>query len=129
MPDRVVSFGLTFADPDIPWPKRGSGDRCLCARSGWTLQTIPVMRRGKSETMDAMVRGDLAVNVMLEGEGIAICLAASGWRISYNGAVFAKCVDAMIAAETMAMSNDKWNQIPDAGWSEDQRLIMKRIVG
>ncbi len=75
-----------------------------------------------------MCFGQLAVNVMLEGEGFAICLADTGWRISYGGAVFATCVAAMAAAEAMLSACPVWTNARECGFTEQQREALRLIV-
>lgn len=124
--DHVATFGLLLADNNVPWPERGSGGRSLTRRDGWERRTIPVMKRSVPSTMEAMCRGDLAVNVMLEGEGFAICLAASGYRLSYSGRVFAHCDAAMNAAEEMAAGTDRpWVAVQSQGLTARQRELLK----
>lgn len=128
MTEHAVLMGLQVADPSIPWPARGSGGRELIDRKGWERRTIPVMDRGKPSTAEAMCRGELAVNVMLEGEGFAICLATGGFRISYGGRVFARCEDAMVAAEAMMMANESWERIRLHGFSQFQASFLSGIM-
>lgn len=77
--------------------------------------------------MGAMCRDPLAVNVMAEGEGFAICLSATGYRISYGGRVFARCVDAMVAAEAMLCADLDWAAVPKSGLTPRQRSSLKAI--
>lgn len=129
MNDHVVTIGVSFADPSIPWPQRGSGETSLCEREGWTRQSIPVTIRGDLTTMEAMVNGQLAVNVMIEDVGFAISLAETGWRMSYYGRVFARCADAMVAAEAMMRENQSWHETIERGhYSDEQIRIIKRIT-
>jgi len=75
-----------------------------------------------------MLYRELAVNVMLEGEGFAICLAHSGYRISYGGRVFARCEDAMRAAELMAASSSDWSICEVAPFNADQLDALRNIM-
>ena len=128
MADHVVLMGLKVADPTISWPPRGSGGTELVERAGWERRTIPVVRDGKPTTMEAMCRGELAVNVMAEGEGFAICLSSSGYRISHGGRVFAQCVDAMVAAEAMMMFKAPWERVLTHGFSPGQADFLGGIM-
>lgn len=125
---QFTMFGVEFADPTIPWPERGSGGRELTARAGWERQTISTMIRGEPAQIEAMCREPLAVNVMVEGEGFAICLAASGWRISFGGRVFARCDDAMRAAEALMVADQAWSAVPRSDFSQHQIATLKAIV-
>lgn len=128
MPEQVAMFGLKFADPSIEWPKRGDAEKELCERYGWTRRIIPSLRRGQPVTIEAMCSGELAVNVMMDDEGFAISLADSGWRISYNGGVFARCADAMRAAEAMMAECADWTSVQSRGFSDEHRSVLKRII-
>lgn len=128
--EQAATFALTFADPAVPWPPRGSAETALCAREGWERRTIPVRDLGRPSTMEAMCRGELAVNRMLgEDEGFAICLAASGCRLSYGGRVFARCADAMAAAEAMMEAASGWARVEATGcYSVEQGAALARIT-
>lgn len=120
---------LIIADPSIELPGRGSAETALCDRPGWDRRVIPVLDDGKPSIMEAMRRGELAVNRMLRGdEGFAICLAATGWRISYGGRVFARCSDAMIAAEAMMEAHHNWTACQDYPFTDAQVLALKTIM-
>ncbi len=128
--DHVALLGLSVADPSIPWPPRGSGETRLVDREGWEFRVIPATIRGKPATLEAMCRGELAVNVMIEGEGFAICVASTGWRISHSGRVFARCVDAMRAAEAMMDGDDEWSAIQSRdNFTPRQLALGKAITG
>lgn len=99
--DHIVLLGLSYADPSVPWAERGSAETSLTERPGWDARMIPVIVRGQVSSMKAMCNGELAVNRMIEHEGFAISVAATGFRISYDGGVFARCDEAMIAVEAM----------------------------
>lgn len=93
---------MTPEEEAIPWPSLAGVTRELDERPGWVRRTIPVQIRGKPSTMEAMCRGELAVNAMLGDDlGFAISSSAAGFRLSCGGRVFARCADAMIAAEAM----------------------------
>lgn len=121
--------GLSIADPTIDWPIRGSAETTLCERKGWDRRIIPVKENGNPTTMEAMCKSDLAVNRMLGGdEGFAISISSSGHRISYGGAVFARCGDAMAAAEEMLKKSKTWSNIQTNGFSPQQRHILETII-
>lgn len=125
----VAMFGLSVADPSIPWPARGSAETQLCERDGWERRTIPVVNAGRRTTMKAMCRGELAVNRMLGGdEGFAISLAHNGYRISYGGRVFARCADAMVAAEALQAACGGWAEIDASGFSQAQINAMCSVI-
>lgn len=113
--EQFASVGISAADPSIPWPKRGTGGRELTDRAGWERRTIPVLMAGEAGEIEAMCRGELAANVMAEGEGFAISLASCGLRLSYGGRVFARCDDAMVAAEAMMMCKEPWESVRASG--------------
>lgn len=122
--EHIASFGLEAADPTIPWPERGSAETVLCERDGWERRTIPIVDDGVETTAEAMVRGELAVNLMLGGEeGFAICLANSGWRISTGGRVYARCADAMEVVEQM-LTVSGWSDAPALGYTDAQRRVL-----
>ena len=127
--DAVALFGLQAADPTIPWPARGSAETALCERPGWERRTIPVLDAGCPSTMEAMCRGELAVNRMLGGdEGFAVCLAASGFRLSCGGRVFARCADAMAAAEAMMQAAAGWCDVPASGYGPVRGEAIRRVM-
>lgn len=128
MGEQFAAFGATYADPRIPWPKRGSAERVLSSRAGWSVQTIPTVVKGKPATIEAAVHSVLAVHRMVDGEGFAISLASNGFRISYGGAVFARCGDAMVAAETMLAGSAGWTRVPDVGFTDKQREALRVII-
>ena len=118
-----------FADPTIPWPERGSAEKELCYKEGWERRIIQTTSQGEPTTIEAMCKGSLAVNLMLgEDEGFAISLADSGWRISYNGSVFAKCADAMAAAESMMMQCEDWRSVQFVGFTAQHKVALKTII-
>src|SRR5438128_2106644 len=122
-------FKMTAADPTIPWPARGSAEKALCDRPGWDRRTIPVIDGGAPSIMEAMCCGELAVNLMLrDDEGFAICIAATGWRISYGGRVFARCADAMVAAEAMMEAAPNWALCQTRPFTDAQALTLKSIM-
>lgn len=125
---RFAILGVMLAEQSIPWPKRGEAEKELCEREGWSLQEIPSMRLGQPVMIEAMCRGQLAVNHMMDDEGFAISLSESGWRISYGGRVFARCGDAMQAAEAMMAEPIDWNIIESRGFNDDHRRILKAIL-
>jgi hypothetical protein len=129
MGHHIASFGLTEADPSIPWPARGSAEKELSERPGWVRRAIPVVNDGVPSTTDAMVRGELAVNHMLGGdEGFTICLSGTGWRISTGGRVFARSVDAMDVAEKMLAACSGWAACPASGYTDAQRQVLNAAV-
>ncbi|BCH33156.1 hypothetical protein MesoLjLc_50860 [Mesorhizobium sp. L-8-10] len=129
MADHIAIIGLKFADQSIPWPERGSAETVLCDRPGWERHTIPVVSRGPETSVEAMCRGELAVHLMLGGdEGFAISLANGGWRISYGGSVFARCADAMAAAEAMMEASSDWSACPKVGFSAAQCEALRAII-
>jgi hypothetical protein len=122
-------FGLGFADPSIPWPARGSAEKELCERDGWERRTIPTIDRGAPSSVEAMCRGQFAVNRMLGGdEGFAISLSASGYRLSYGGCVFARCADAMVAVEALMAAHEDWTQAEREGLSDAHRSAMRTTI-
>ncbi len=122
-------LGLSPADPSIPWAPRGSAETALCERDGWERRQIRTVDCGKPTTMPAMVRESLAVNRMLHGdEGFAICLSATGCRISYGGSVFARCAAAMAAAEAMLSSCSDWDSVQTRGYTDAQRRALQTII-
>ena len=130
MKGHVAFFGLERADPTIPWPERGSAEKELCERDGWERRTIPVMWNGKPSTMEAMCKGELAVNRMLSEEqgeyeeGFAICLASTGWRISAGGRVYVSCSAAMDVAEAMLEACQDWESAQHSPYSDAQRRVV-----
>lgn len=76
-----------------------------------------------------MCRGELAVNLMMDDEGFAISLANTGWRISYSGSVFARCSDAMHAAEAMMAGHPDWAAAQSRGFDDKHRRVLKEIIG
>jgi hypothetical protein len=129
MPDRVMLIPLRAADPLIQWPARGGAETELCGRDGWERREIPTVDGGRAATMAAMCRGELAVNRMLGGdEGFAISLAASGFRISFGGAVFARSTDAMVAAEAMLAACGDWTSCETADFGDHHRQALRAII-
>ena len=127
VPDYVL-IGLSIADPTIPWPKPGSADLDISDREGWERRFIPAMADGFRIEIEAMVRGELAVNRMIEDEGFAICLADSGWRISYGGRVFARCQDAMRAAEEMMQWHKRWFTLRRQAFTAEQIQVLRDVM-
>lgn len=125
MKEQIASFGFQIADPTIPWPRRGTGGRVLEDRPCWDRRRIPAQSKSGVGTMGAMCLDQLAVNVMLEGEGFAISTSACGSRLSYGGRVFATCAAAMEAAEAMMAADDAWSQAPTVGLSDRQREALR----
>lgn len=126
MSDFATVIRLGVADPTIPWPERGSAETTLCYREGWELRTIPTVSDGVATTVEAMCFrfGELAVNHMMGGdEGFAICVADTGYRISCDGGVFARCVDAMVAAEAMMAGAANWGSVQARGFTDNQRRV------
>ena len=121
---------LLFEIPDqtIPWPERGSAEKQLCERAGWERRQIPTVSRGEPIIMEAMCRGELAVNRMLDDEGFAICLSGTGWRISSGGRVYARCADAMAVAEAMMVGCDNWSQGQERGYTASQRAVVLTLT-
>ncbi len=125
----MQTVALFKADHTIKWPDRGSAERSLCSRDGWEMRVIPVIDNGQPSTMETMCRDELAVNLMLGGdEGFAISLAVSGFRISYGGRVFARCADAMVAAEAMMASTTDWTSCEAHGYSKAQIAALKAVM-
>lgn len=123
--EHVAVIGLEAADPTIPWPARGSAEKVLCEREGWERRTIPVVNDGVQTTVEAMVRGELAVNLMMGGEeGFAICLASTGWRISSGGRVYATCTAAMCVAEEMMEACAGWEGAQRGGYTAAMRCAV-----
>lgn len=127
---RVIGvFGYEPADDSITWPARGSAERLLSERPGWERRCIRVVDAGRECSMEAMCHGDLAVNLMLgDDEGFAICLSASGFRISSGGRVFARCQDAMRAAEELAETRDDWSDCEFHRYSQEQANVLLQIM-
>lgn len=120
---------LEVADQTIPWPERGAAEKQLSERPGWDRRQIPTVSRGKAITIEAMCCGDLAVNLMLDGdEGFAISLAATGWRISHGGRVYARCGDAMTVAEQMMAQADGWVEAETGGYTDHHCAVLKRLT-
>jgi hypothetical protein len=129
MGHHIASFGLTEADPSIPWQARGSAEKELSERPGWVRRTIPVVNDGAPGTAVAMVRGELAVNHMLGGdEGFTVCLSGTGWRISSGGRVFARSADAMEVAEKMLAACSGWAACQLNDYTDAQRQIVIAAV-
>lgn len=128
MTEQFATIGLTAADQSIPWPKRGEAEKALCEREGWERRQIPAQRLGQPVTIEAMCCGELAVNLMMDDEGFAISLARTGWRISYGGSVFARCADAMLAAETMMTEHTDWSAVQSQGFDDKHRRVLKVII-
>jgi hypothetical protein len=125
----IALFILSAADASIPWPARGSAEKTLCDRTGWERRTIATQRRGEPIQIEAMCRGELAVNQMLDGdEGFAICLSATGFRLSCNGCVFARCADAMASAEAMMEACSDWGVAQRNGYTDAQCEAFRAIV-
>ncbi len=128
MPDNYAFIGVTVADPSIAWPKRGEAEKHFCERDGWEFRKIPSVSRGRPIKIDAMCNGVLAVNIMIDDEGFAISLASTGFRISYGGSVFARCDDAMQAAETMMAEHPDWESIQSRGVNDMHRSVLRGII-
>jgi len=127
--DHFAVIRMQKADPTINWPKLGSAETKLCERDGWHRCDIPVLTVDGKTHIESMTRGQLAVHLMLgEDEGFAIALSDTGWRISYGGSVFARCNDAMVAAEAMLENCPDWIEVRRRGFNDHHRQVLKEII-
>lgn len=119
---------FSFADPNVPRADRGSAEPDLSERAGWERRHIPTRIRGQMSMIEAMCNGELAVNKMVESEGFAISLANTGFRISYDGAVFARSADAMSAAEMLMSRCRDWICCQTARFTDAQRESLREVI-
>lgn len=113
---------------DFPWPDPKTYDSSLREQGGWTLAEISSVRLRKPIKITALVKGELAVNRMIEDVGFTISTSVRGWRLSYGGRVFASAAAAMRVADEMMKACGGWSEIDVRGYTKHQADIFGRLT-
>lgn len=110
------------------WPDPSNYDLTFEAKDGWELATLQTKRLGEPIEIPALVKGQLAVNAMLDTHGFTISLRKSGGRLSMGGRVFASSKSAMRVADVMISDGGDWDEAWETDFTNMQRDLFSRLM-
>lgn len=110
------------------WPDPRNYDLTFEAKDGWELATLQTKRLGEPIEVPALVKGQLAINHMLDSHGFTISLRKSGGRLSMGGRVFASSRAAMRVADVMIAEGGDWDEVWETDFTHAQRRLFGRLM-